>query len=269
MVDRIPLLNGSSDSTSKFRRQPVKPTLASDEAKDVYNNYIMFSILFSTNHACVITCLAYASAELGNYLGALSSGTLYLTYALVALCFSKLVLALMGSKATMIIASMGYSIYVAGFFFALVSPKELALHISIWTSLVGGACGGLLWGAQSYYYWKCAKRYSLVGNISVSVAQEYLSSAFTFIFIITEILFKCIASIHMVYYMYVGKCLNTRCYCIDYTHEITITPITQNTHFYVKLQNRRDARYFVCVVCNGGSNNLLQYDVHFQYRARE
>ena len=51
--------------------------------------------------------------------------------------------------------------------------------------------------------------------------------------------------------------------------EITITPITQNTHFYVKLQNRRDARYFVCVVCNGGSNNLLRYDVHFQYRARE
>ena len=203
MNDRQPLLKGESSQT--FRRRTSTNTVSSDEAKDVYNNYFMFSLLFSVNHACVITCLAYASAELGNFLGAISSGTLYFTYALVALCLSRAVLSLLGSKTTLIIATFGYSVYVAGFFFALIATKEKALHISIWTSVVGGACGGLLWGAQSYYYWKCAERYSVKGNISIAEAQEHLSSAFTFIFVTTEVLFKCVATIHMVYYMYVGK----------------------------------------------------------------
>ena len=198
MSDHFPLLKNS-------RQQSRQSTLTNDEAKDIYNNYLLFSVFFSINHACVITCLAYASAELGNHLGAISNGTLYFTYAIVALCFSRAILSLLGSKVTIIIATLGYSVYVAGFFFTLIVTKEHAIHISIWTSLIGGGCGGLLWGAQSYYYWKCAKRYSLVGNISVSQAQGYLTSAFSFIFITTEISFKCIATMHMVYYMYVGK----------------------------------------------------------------
>ena len=124
MTDRVPLLHDEPNR----RRQPMKPTLSEDEAKDIYHNYIIFSVLFSINHACVITCLAYASAELGNYLGALSSGTLYFTYAIVALCFSKATLSLFGSKATMIIATLGYSVYVAGFFFALVVGDRGSAH---------------------------------------------------------------------------------------------------------------------------------------------
>lgn len=73
------------------------------------------SVLFSVNHSCAITCLAYSSAELGNHLGSLSSGTLYLTSSLSSLCFSRAAVAILGPKITMIIGAMGFCIYTAGY----------------------------------------------------------------------------------------------------------------------------------------------------------
>ena len=35
----------------------------------LYRNFYMMSIAFSVNHGCAVTCLAFASTELGNSLG--------------------------------------------------------------------------------------------------------------------------------------------------------------------------------------------------------
>lgn len=38
-------------------------------AHGLYLNFVTMSVAFSCNHGCVVSCLAYATAELGNKLG--------------------------------------------------------------------------------------------------------------------------------------------------------------------------------------------------------
>lgn len=38
-------------------------------ANGLYLNFVIMSLAFSCNHGCVVSCLAYATSELGNDLG--------------------------------------------------------------------------------------------------------------------------------------------------------------------------------------------------------
>lgn len=55
----------------------------------LYRNYHAMAIAFSINHGCVVTCLAYASAVLGNQLGSVYSGILYVCYAITSFLLGK------------------------------------------------------------------------------------------------------------------------------------------------------------------------------------
>lgn len=81
------------------------------------------SIAFSFNHGCVVSCLAYATAELGNDLGGYGSGALYVCYALTAFLLSKPVVTMIGPKRGLLAGVSGYCVYVAGFLFAVVSSS--------------------------------------------------------------------------------------------------------------------------------------------------
>ncbi len=72
--------------------------LRTEQGKNLYRNFVIMSIAFSLNHGAVVSCLAYAAAELGNDLGSTSSGILYVCYALTALLASKPFVASVGPK---------------------------------------------------------------------------------------------------------------------------------------------------------------------------
>ncbi len=72
--------------------------LRTEQGKNLYRNFVLMCLAFSLNHGAVVSCLAYATAELGNDLGSTSSGILYTCYALTALLASKPFVASLGPK---------------------------------------------------------------------------------------------------------------------------------------------------------------------------
>lgn len=89
---------------------------------NLYKNFIIMCIAFSLNHGAVVSCLAYATAQLGNDLGGYGSGTLYIFYSITALLFSKPIVSMVGPKKGLILGVGGYCVYVAGFLFAIMVP---------------------------------------------------------------------------------------------------------------------------------------------------
>jgi hypothetical protein len=80
--------------------------LSNDDTKDdnlysketLYRNFYSMSIAFSINHGCAVTCLAYASTELGNAMGSATSGILYVGYAITAFLLAKPLVAALGQS---------------------------------------------------------------------------------------------------------------------------------------------------------------------------
>lgn len=124
----------------------------------LYRNFYAMSIAFSINVGCVITCLAFASTELGNSIGGVSNGILYVGYAITALFFARPLVSSLGPKLVMFLGTVGNSVYVCGFFLSIVlidfkytPAATLAWVVSTVTSLVGGFAGGLLWTSQGWF----------------------------------------------------------------------------------------------------------------------
>lgn len=100
-----------------------EPLLHHDHDKSLSGlraNFITMCLAFSANHACVVSCLAYASAQLGDELGGYGSGVLYICYALTAFFFSKPIVSMVGPKLGLLLGVGGYCIYVAGFLVAVI-----------------------------------------------------------------------------------------------------------------------------------------------------
>ena len=70
----------------------------SPTSRKLYWNFWLMAISFSVNHGCVVSCLAYSTAELGTDMGGYGSGVLYVFYALTALFLSKPVVAGLGAS---------------------------------------------------------------------------------------------------------------------------------------------------------------------------
>ena len=116
---------------------------------------------FSVNHGCVVSCLAYSTAELGTELGGYGSGMLYVCYALTALFLSKPLVAGVGAKLGLLIGVGGYCIYVAAFLVAVVvKDGPLAWVVFLTCCAIGGCAGGVLWTAQGRYFALNAKKYA-------------------------------------------------------------------------------------------------------------
>jgi len=139
-------------------------TLADEDnltSKQLYWNFVLMCIGFSVNHGCVVSCLAYSTAELGTQLGGYGSGVLYVFYALTALLLSKPVVGSLGPKMGLILGCGGYCVYVCGFFAAVLFKDGPAAWVSFLMSCaIGGTAGGILWTAQGRYFTKNAALYS-------------------------------------------------------------------------------------------------------------
>ena len=151
-------------------------------------------LAFSLNHGSVVSCLAYATAELGNSLGGYGSGTLYVCYALTAFLLSKPVVSMVGPKNGLLLGVGGYCIYVGGFLFAIMVPK-LAWPVFITACAIGGIAGGFLWTAQGRYFSRSARVYSDLTGISVENVNATYAGVFATSYLGLEMVTKVLATI--------------------------------------------------------------------------
>jgi hypothetical protein len=118
------------------------------------------SIAFGIIHGCAVTCIAFASTELGDKMGSVTSGILYVGYAMTSFMFAKPLVSSLGPKLSMLLGSVGYTIYVGGFFTSMMFTDlsdlshiyNMAWLTSTVTAVIGGISGGLMWTAEGAFF---------------------------------------------------------------------------------------------------------------------
>ena len=151
-------------------------------------------VAFSFNHGCVVSCLAYASAELGSSLGGYGSGTLYICYSLTAFFLSKPVVTMIGPKYGLLAGVSGYCVYIIGFLLALLIPS-IAWPVFLVACAIGGVAGGLLWTAQGRYFSRNAKLYSENTDMAVEKVNATFAGVFATSYLGLEMVTKVLATI--------------------------------------------------------------------------
>lgn len=185
------LLKKSNDDVESL---PVSGSSKYDNSAYLYRNFVVMCVAFSFNHGCVVSCLAYATTELGNDLGGYGSGTLYVCYALTAFLLSKPVVSMVGPKNGLLAGVGGYCIYVAGFLFAIMVPS-LAWPVFIGANALGGIAGGLLWTSQGRYFSRNSKLYSEETAISVEKVNATFAGVFATSYLGLEMVTKVMATL--------------------------------------------------------------------------
>lgn len=189
-TDAKPLLSTENNEEEEI----VKHT-----PRSLYINFLIMSIAFSVNHGCVVSCLTYASAELGDELGSYGSGCLYICYALTAFLIAKPVVATIGPKNGLMCGVVGYCVYVAGFLFALLVP-ELSWPVFLIAASIGGVAGGLLWPSQGGYFTANSKLYSKVTGIEMEKTNATFAGIFATSYLCLEMLTKVLATVVFITY---------------------------------------------------------------------
>ena len=166
------------------------------EARRTISNFILMSILFSTNHASVVACLGLATSQLGSA-GAWQSSILYLTYTGSAVLGATLAVKKFGSRDSLIWGMLLYFIYTACFSFAIML-RNYAVLSNIAVGLggaLGGIGGGVLWTAEGAYFSSAAEEHSALLVLPLSDSTALFAGIFAFIYLIAEVGLKSLSSI--------------------------------------------------------------------------
>jgi MFS family permease len=143
--------------------------------------------------------LIYATAELGQTLGGISGGLLYVLYAFSALVLAKALLRWKGAKTSLLLGLSFLLAYVSTFVVALMLPS-IKWYVCVPGSILGGLGAGVLWVAQSSYYSQCSHLYAIDKGISIDEAHTALAGYFAFIYLGSEALGKLLVTlIYMLY----------------------------------------------------------------------
>ena len=164
----------------------------------LYRNFYALSIAFALNHGCVVTCLAYSSTMLGDEMGSVTNGCLYVSYAVVAFVAAKALVTTVGPKQSLLLGVMGYCVYVFSFLLAVLLLEEVpALSWALATvgAITGGAAGGLLWTAQGRYFARNATLYAQQTRQPLEVVNANLSALFATSFLGIETAMKLLATV--------------------------------------------------------------------------
>ena len=117
--------------------------------RDVFANFVRFSVAFSLNHAVVVTALSLSATELGLSLGSYGNGALYIAYTLAALLLSTGVVAAWGAKRSVVVSLGLYCVYVVCYLGAIVARSHQSAgdagsmdFVLAWALVLVGACLG-------------------------------------------------------------------------------------------------------------------------------
>lgn len=159
-------------------------------AYQVLMNFVVMSILFSANHGAMVSCLAFATLQLGST-GALELSLFHLIYAASALLGATYIVKQLGSRNSMLVGMALYSGYVALFWLAL-RLKAYVDAFAVLGAFLGGIGGGFVWTAQGSYFSRAAEDYAqCCGNSKPAhEATSYLAGIFAFIYLAEEVACK-------------------------------------------------------------------------------
>lgn len=163
------------------------------EAVQVLRNFIGMSLLFSTNHGCVVSCLSLASSRLGA-VGNWQSGILYLSYTGSALLGATYTVKKLGPRNSLITGLALYCVYVTAFWIASSFPGHTK-PASFLGALVGGVGAGLLWTAQGAFFARAAECHALALAQETSLSTSKLAGIFAFIYLGLELLLRSLSSV--------------------------------------------------------------------------
>ena len=203
-IDEVPSADSESVpivSGQKLDNRENQSLLGNDpkySTETLYRNFFVMSAAFSINHGCVVACLAYASTELGNEMGSVGSGILYVCYAITAFLVSKPLVTMLGPKYGLLAGVFGYFIYVSGFCIAVLSRLvfvDAAWVVSMVSAAIGGFAGGLLWTAQGRYFSRHAKLYSESSGIPVEKVNATFAGVFATMFLGLEMCTKLLGTV--------------------------------------------------------------------------
>jgi hypothetical protein len=164
----------------------------------LYQNFYAMSIAFSITHGCTVTCLAFASTELGDELGSVANGILYVFYAVTAFLMAKPIESALGPKLGLLLGVIGYSVYVCGFFFAILfsySSIHMSWLLACSTAAIGGLSGGILWTAQGNFFSQNSKLFCESSGAPVDIVNTTFASIFATSFLGVEMLTKLFATL--------------------------------------------------------------------------
>jgi hypothetical protein len=174
---------------------PDRPGIGGTErGEPLYRNFLTMCVAFSLNHGCVVSCLAYSTTELGNTLGGVGSGVLYVFYALTAFFLSKPYVSMVGPKVGLLTGCGGYCVYVCGFLFAVLVPAA-AWPVFLLSCAIGGTAGGLLWTSQGRYFARNAKLYSEDTGMAVEKVNATFAGVFATAYLGFEMVTKVLATL--------------------------------------------------------------------------
>lgn len=166
----------------------------------LYRNFYLMSIGFGIIHGCAVTCLAFASTELGDEMGSVTCGILFVGYALTSFMLAKPIVSSLGPKLSMLLASIGYTIYVGGFFISIVFidvtflTMKLAWLVSVVTAVIGGVSGGLMWTAQGAFFAQNSKLFCENTGSDLEEVNNTFASIFATSFLGIEMITKLFAT---------------------------------------------------------------------------
>lgn len=158
-------------------------------ANQVLMNFVVMSILFSANHGAMVSCLAFATLQLGST-GAWELSLFHLVYAASSLLGATFVVKQLGSRISLVVGMALYAAYVAFFWLALHVGAFINLF-AVLGAFMGGIGGGFVWMAQGSYFSRAAEDYAVCcGNKPAHEATSYLAGIFAFIYLAEEVACK-------------------------------------------------------------------------------
>ena len=160
----------------------------SDPPRRPLLNFVILSVLFSANHGAMVSCLAFATLELGS-VGAWQLCFFHLVYGASSLLGATFVVKQLGSRNSMAIGMSMYAAYVGCFWMALKWGSFVDTFAAI-GAIFGGMGGGLVWTSQGAYFGRASQDYAIVSNIKSETATSYLAGVFAFIYLMGEVACK-------------------------------------------------------------------------------
>lgn len=163
----------------------------------IASNFNTLCAAFSLNHAVVVTCLAFSTTLLGNNLGSFILGVLYVCFAIAAFFFSNVFVLNFGSRESLILGLIGYTIQATAFFVCLVTyniSSVLTWIIAVPAFMIGGFAAGIVWTAQGRMYRLHSKLYAEVTGQNLSHVNSQFAAVFTTYFLGFETCLKLLAT---------------------------------------------------------------------------
>jgi MFS family permease len=186
-----PVENNDDESLTRYHQLlPTEQQIGPNQpSQKVLLNFVIMSILFSANHGAMVSCLAFATLQLGST-GAWELSLFHCIYAASALLGATYICKQLGSRNSMGLGMALYASYVTLFWIAVKFETHVTLF-AVMGAVFGGMGGGFVWTAQGSYFSRAAEEYALCcGSQPVQDVTSYLAGIFAFIYLAEEVICK-------------------------------------------------------------------------------